>query len=452
MRPSRRFGGVAALLLGSLIAGRFVLAQSTQPTREESALLNALAVNPVTSPYQFETAMSAGRVQLSGRVGTKVVYDEAVRIAIALGIPFDERLVIDTAATLRAAAGAAGSRPGLPGAGGAPVSTMPPQQPAYSQAGAVPYLYPQPLFGYYDDPFYGFEPPIIAYPPFWGALSRARFADPSATTPLSAGPVPRQSIKTERTIRIPAASGREEGKVEMSIDPLGNAVVRGVVPSDADRAEVEATLSRLPGVRTFKNEVEVRSPEEPPPPPAPAFPDDSDEQRPEEAMDSTPSADADPPKGAIDPDAALVDRLRKSLANRPALAGLPIRTTLVDGVATVSGKVPSIFEAMVAFRAVQKAPGVQRVVDHLEFAVPPPNGKNPLIERGRPDDIEPYLEAQIQRQLGQSANVDRVRMHGEQLDIRGTIASEADQPRVDATLRSMPALRGFQVVAEFLPD
>jgi hypothetical protein len=441
MRLSRPIGVVVILLMGSLYAERPIAAEPVQATKEEAALLNALAVNPVTAPYQFETSMSGGRVQLGGRVGTKVVYDEAVGVAIALGIPFDDHLVIDTAATLRAAAG---SRPG-PLQTGAAVSTLPPRRPAYSQAGAVPYIYPQPLFGYYDDPFYGFEPPIIAYPPFWGALSQARLVDP-------AGPMPRQSIKTERTIRIPAASGREEGKVEMSIDPAGNAVIRGGVPTDADRAEVEAALSRLPGLRSLKNEVEVRSPDEPPPPPVPAFPDDHDQKHPKAAIAPDPPADADPPANAIDPDPPSAGRLQKALAKRPALDGLTIRTTLVDGVATVSGEVPSIFEAMLAFRAVQKAPGVQRVVDELDFAVPPPNGKNPLIERGRPDDVEPYLEAQIQRQLGETANVDRVRLHGDQLEVRGTVADESDQPRIQAALRSMPALRGFQVVAEFLPD
>jgi len=444
MRLSRLSIGVAVLLLGSLIAGRTVAAQSTEATREETALRNALAVNPVTSPYEFETSMKAGRVQLGGRVGTKVAHDEAVRIAIALGIPFDDQLVIDTAATLRAAAGP-------PRIGGA-VGTLPVRRPAYSQAGAAPYIYPQPMFGYYDDPFYGFEPPIIAYPPFWGPLSRLRRTDPAATAAIPGGPVPRRSITTEQTIRIPAASGREEGKVEMSIDPAGNAVIRGVVPTDADRAEVEATLSRLPGVRSIENQVEVHSPDEPPPPPRPAFPDEEEQGPPRGAIVPDHPADADPPQGTDNSGPDSDERLQKALAKLPALDGLTIRAALNDGVATVSGTVPSILEAMLAFRAVQKAPGVHRVVDQLEFAVPPPNGKNPLIEQGRPDDVEPYLKAQIQRQLGEIANVDRVRVHGSQLDVRGTIASESDQPRLSATLRSMPALRGFQVVAEFLPQ
>ena len=30
-----------------------------------------------------------------------------------------------------------------------------------------PYIYPEPLFGYLDEPFYGFEPPLFSFPPWW---------------------------------------------------------------------------------------------------------------------------------------------------------------------------------------------------------------------------------------------------------------------------------------------
>jgi hypothetical protein len=432
-------------------------AQPLAPTTEtpkaspsEISLLNALAANAVTSPYLFETSLKSGRVQLWGRVGTKEVYDQAIRVALDLGIAFDDHLVIDTAATLRAASGpGTGGNPQLAAAGA--VGAMPPRIAPYSRVGGVPYIYPPPLFGFYDDPFYGFEPPIISYPPFWGALSRSRL--PPADVPYAPNAnMPRQTTRTEQTIRIPAASGREEGRVEIRIGPDGDAVVTGVVPTDADRAEVEEKLSRLPDVRSLKSEITVRSLDEPPPPPTPAFPDDPprggiDPGGPPISNPDKPEAD-DPAVQGGDSD----QRLQKSIARRPALDGLPIRATLADGVATISGKVPSIFEAMLAFRAVQKTPGVHEVVDRLQFTVPPPKGKNPLVDRGRPEDVEPYLEAQIQRQLGETANVDRVRVHGDQLEVRGTAASGQDQARINAILRSMPALRGFQLVSEFLPE
>jgi osmotically-inducible protein OsmY len=194
--------------------------------------------------------------------------------------------------------------------------------------------------------------------------------------------------------------------------------------------------------------------DEPPPPPTPAFPENPprrgiDPGDPPVSGPEKPEADdADKDNDNVDGD----ERLQKSIARRPALAGLPIRATLDQGVATISGKVPSIFEAMLAFRAVQKSPGVHEVVDRLQFAVPPPKGKNPLVDRGRPEDVEPYLLAQMQRQLGEIANVDRVRVHGDQLEVSGTVISDQEQARINAILRSMPALRGFQVAAEFLPE
>ena len=116
-----------------------------------------------------------------------------------------------------------------------------------------------------------------------------------------------------------------------------------------------------------------------------------------------------------------------------------------DGVASLSGKVPTVYEAMLAFRAVQQTPGVREVEDRLEFAVPDGTAPNPLVEKGRPEDVEPYLEAQIRRQVGDLAHVDRVRVQGDALEVRGTLGREEDRARVDAILRSMPILRGFRI-------
>ena len=31
----------------------------------------------------------------------------------------------------------------------------------------VPYIYPPPLMGRLDDPFFGFVPPLVSFPPWW---------------------------------------------------------------------------------------------------------------------------------------------------------------------------------------------------------------------------------------------------------------------------------------------
>ena len=64
--------------------------------RPEIALLRLLATHPVTAPYVFMTSLKNQRVVLRGHVGTKVVHDVAVRIAIESNIPFEDELVIDT--------------------------------------------------------------------------------------------------------------------------------------------------------------------------------------------------------------------------------------------------------------------------------------------------------------------------------------------------------------------
>jgi hypothetical protein len=141
-------------------------------------------------------------------------------------------------------------------------------------------------------------------------------------------------------------------------------------------------------------------------------------------------------------------RASRALANRPGLASQGVKVKVRDGVATVSGKVPTVYEAMLAYRAVQRTPGVREIEDKLEFVVPDGNGPNPLADKGRPEDVEPYLEAQIRRQLGDLAHVDRVRIQGDSLDLRGTLDREEDRPRFDAIIRSFPILRGFRITAD----
>jgi hypothetical protein len=145
---------------------------------------------------------------------------------------------------------------------------------------------------------------------------------------------------------------------------------------------------------------------------------------------------------------AAAQRATRAIASRPGMAGLPVRVKVRDGVASLSGKVPTVYEAMLAYRAVQQTPGVREIEDRLEFVVPDGAGPNPLIDKGRPEDVEPYLEAQIRRQMGDLAHIDRVRVQGNALDLRGTLGREEDRDRFDAILRSMPILRGFRMTAQ----
>ena len=74
------------------------------------------------------------------------------------------------------------------------------------------------------------------------------------------------------------------------------------------------------------------------------------------------------------------------------------------------------------------------------------------VEKGRPEDVEPYLAAQIRRQVGDIAHIDAVRARGDALEVRGTLGREEDRGRLDAILRSMPLLRGFKVESSFGSD
>jgi hypothetical protein len=137
----------------------------------------------------------------------------------------------------------------------------------------------------------------------------------------------------------------------------------------------------------------------------------------------------------------VIDALRR----RPNLAAQPIQVRTTGDAILLSGKVPSAYEAMLAFRTAQQTPGVHDVVDRLEFLVPDEDHPNPLVNKGRPQDIEPYLNAQMSRHLGELAHIDSVRARGNHLEIRGTLLNAADKDRVLAILRSIPVLHGFEL-------
>jgi hypothetical protein len=407
--------------------------------RPDVALLQALAADPVTAPYRFSTEIAGGKIVLRGRVGTKQVYNEAIGIAVEGGVPFVDRLVIDTAEAHRAAAQGAYStspiltRPGYGGYG--------PLAPSYS------YVYPPPLFGRYDDPFFGLEPPVISYPPWWGALSARRLSDPGLVAPAA----PAAGVAAPDASSSSLSPSGLPGSVEMTIGPGGVAVLRGSVATEEDRVAVGQRLAQVPGVTEIVNQLEVGGDEVPPPPPTPAPAGEA------KTIDQ-PNPPPPPPRPEGDRAAApandqpLVRRLEQALARRPGVPADSVRATVRDGVVTLQGTVPTVYEAMLAYRTAQQTPGVRAIDDRLEFEVPDGQHRNPLLAKGRPEDVEPYLEAQIRRQIGDRAHVDRVRLNGDTVEVHGTLLRPEDRPKIAAVLRTMPVLRGFRIDPQFLAE
>ena len=116
-----------------------------------------------------------------------------------------------------------------------------------------------------------------------------------------------------------------------------------------------------------------------------------------------------------------------------------------EGTVTLTGRVPSAYEAMIVYRTAQQTPGVRDVVDRLEFSVPDEDHPNPLLQKGRPEDLEPYLASHIRRHVGDLAHIDRVDAHGNVIGIQGTLGVGQDQDRLLAILRSIPVLNGFRL-------
>ncbi len=289
-----------------------------------------------------------------------------------------------------------------------------------------------------------------------------------------------------------------KGDIEITVDSAGQVFLRGVVASEEIAREIEQTAWSVPGVsrvvtqftvRPRRSETAAREEVPPPPQPVPAQPErlmvpprpDPAATRPQPDRGPQPSAPtpaaparADrtpepPPPGDVPaapthPQPAapiavvaldtqrLTQRVTEAIKRRPALASQPIQVRTTGDAVMLSGKVPSAYEAMLAYRAAQQTPGVRDVVDRLEFLVPDEDHPNPLIRKGRPEDLEPYLTAQMTRHLGELAHIDSVRARGDHLEVRGTLLDAADKDRVLAILRSIPVLHGFTIVPTLTAD
>ncbi len=358
------------------------------------------------------------------------------------------------------------------------------------------YVYPPPLFGGYDDPFYGMEPPPISYPPWWYGMSRHRLADAAGFNqpppdmgpalgyegrPIGAG----GGIDTLNAAEAAAARGGPQANVggpaaekagaataqaadgsqpagdtvELIIDPEGVGVLQGTVPTLADKVAIGQKVVNELGVSRVINMLNVRqvsvpddqngekpAADNPPPPPAPA-------EKPKAGDDRAEAVEKPAAKAAVvEPAKTRAERIRRAIAKRGELSDARVEVTEQDGVATIGGTAPSAYEAMLIYRLVQTTPGVRTVIDRLIFPAPADDAPNPLVLKGRPEEVEAYLLDRIGRELGDSAHVDRVRLLGDRLSVSGRLVDASDKKRVAATIRSMPLLKGIQIEPAFVAD
>ena len=414
-------------------------ARSDQP---DAIVLSAIRANPYTAPYPITAAWCNGTVVLAGRVGTSVIHDMAVRTVIDLGYPVRDDLVIDTAEAHRVAVAQAVGGPWSSPAAGLLV-------------GSAPYfVYPPPLFGRLDDPFFGFEPPLVSFPPW------ATSGNPDSRVRQ---PVPREQAPIK-------------GNLQLTVDMAGQVYLSGVVASELDKQVIENEARNTPGVAQVFSDLRVATQTQPtsatpPPPPEPVLRPDVQERpnpphpevipqpaQPEPKAALAPRPEPEP-RTPVMPDLAmardgqrLTRRVDDALARRAPLAGLPISVQSRGDVVTLAGKVPTAYEAMLAYRTVEQTPGVREIADQLQFQVPDENHPNPLRQKGRPEDLEPYLTSQIRRHVGELAHVDRVRVRGDILEIQGTLPNGEDPNRLQAILQSMPLLRDFRLEPLFHPE
>jgi hypothetical protein len=425
--------------------------------RPDLIVTSAIRANPLTAAYAITADWRNGKIILAGRVGTSVIHDTAVRIVLDLGYPLRDDLVIDTALAHQVALAQAAASPWSSLAGG-------------SLIGSAPYLvYPPPLFGRVDDPFFGFEPPLVSFPPWATSGNPDSRSRQSVAPPGSRAGAPAAGASAEQ---VPI-----KGNLQLTVDVSGQVHLSGVVASELDKQIIEDEARNTPGVSQVFSDLRVATPptsEAPPPPPRPVLPPDIGERpnpprldvipqppsaaavsMPERRTASPPRIESEPGKNQISDlimardGQRLTRRVAELLGRRGPLSGLPISIQSRGDVVTIGGKVPSAYEAMLAYRTVEQTPGVREIIDQLQFQLPDENHPNPLKQKGRPEDLEPYLTSQIRRHVGELAHVDRVRVRGDILEIKGTRSTDEDSNRLQAILRSMPLLREFRLEPTF---
>jgi osmotically-inducible protein OsmY len=445
--------------------------QAVDVPRAELLVLSALRAHPLTAAYPISATWNKGAVVLSGRVGTKAVHDVAVQLAIASGSPIRDDLVIDTGLAHAASTGMGVS-------------------PYVGLGASSPYIYPPPLMGRLDDPFFGFVPPLVSFPPWWRRRLDAQpmqrpgpaGANPNAPPGAGAGSVAAgPDGRVPMGQNAPAAGWQPfdvspvKGQVDITVDASGQVFMRGVVTSEEAGREIVEAARSVPGVSRVETQFQVLprhaggenppprpgDPVEPrrapagdvPPPPEPAVPAGQPTDQPAVKAPARAAARAFATGPSALDKANLTRRVVTAISRRPLAAELPVAVrSSDDSTVTLSGRVPTAYEAMIVYRAAQQTPGVRDVIDRLEFTVPDEDHPNPLVQKGRPEDLEPFLASQIRRHVGDLAHIDRIQAQGDMIDIRGTLGEGQDRERLLAILRSIPVLRGFRVETQLTAE
>ena len=213
--------------------------------RPEAVVLNAIRSHPMTAPYPITTSLRNGTVVLSGRVGTRQVHDVAVRLAIDCGVSFRDDLVIDTGVAAMVAQTAAMANPA-----------------AAALSSSSPYIYPPPLMGRVDDPFFGFVGPLVSFPPWWRRRAENTSIVQPGMVPTNFGPGAAASAAGSHDPSVDGAQPFDmppvKGQVELTVDASGQVFLRGVVTSQEAAREIEDAARSVPGVSRVESQLEVQ--------------------------------------------------------------------------------------------------------------------------------------------------------------------------------------------------
>jgi hypothetical protein len=442
--------GLSLALIGS---GAVRAQQAPALTADEQNLLEALASDPMAGVHTYATRLDrSGRLTLVGRVATKAVHDRAIQVAIANGIPVVDGLVIDSSAPILARQRVAAAVPSTT------TTRTVVARPAFPSVNAVSYPYAMPLFGPPVDPLYGYEPPLITYPPWWQPLSEYRtrqvVSDALAETELT--PLPNADLPP--------------GSVEMTLDGAGYARLRGKVPSEEWRSGLVRKVQAMPEVAGVIDRLEV-DPNAPapqlsaPPPVAPARPTivpappepglgpgaQTPEAGPAPPGPPVPfvptgrSAAAPAPAPAVSGEpSSLTGRVHAAIAADPDAQIERLAVSTQPGGVRLEGRAGDVRHAIAAVQRAMDVVGSSglRVEDRIEVAGPAAGRPNPLADLPA-DVVEPYLASHLARNLGASVAIERLEANGPRLRIVASAPDEAAVRRAEASLRSMPLLRGL---------
>ena len=355
----------------------------------EEIVLKAIQANPVSAPYRIKTSWQKGLVVISGRVGSTAVHGVVVQTAIDLGYPFKDDLIVDTSEAMRVASLKARSAQGSQSA------------QRSGQAGDPGRSINPPLFPISEDvPTFGSEIPAIAFPPGWKRAD----SDKQKATSLSDD----SGAKVGRSSGSPGQTGSSGGprtqqwigptprmgRVRVTVDETGRVSLTGVVASEEARQMIEKQARATPGVNAVFSELTVELPRPvPQPEPVQGAPLPPDPPSPVTSSTTPPSPAGSQPArpGPVREDAELMGRIYEVLAAHPVLRSLTITVNSSRGVVTLKGKVPSASEAMLAYRTTEQTPGVDSIVDELEFPPPDDEHPNPLRQGDLSEDLDHFL-------------------------------------------------------------